>query len=191
MNFYDRFAIDVSTRHPAVAHIDRKGLVRMFGDMGLKSGAEIGVDRGSFSRYQLKYNDNLHLILVDPWTRRYLGNQRVRHTMNRLADYPGRFTIKWMTSVEASLQVPDRSLDYVYIDGDHHFDYVMTDIILWARKVKLGGILCGHDYDLRGYFGIKPAVDTYVKQHDIKNWFITCETGKQTPSWFWVMDYEC
>jgi hypothetical protein len=40
----------------------------------------------------------------------------------------------------------NESLDLVYIDGDHRFECVMIDILLWLPKIKIGGYICGHDY---------------------------------------------
>jgi hypothetical protein len=43
--------------------------------------------------------------------------------------------------------IPDRSLDICFIDADHRYASVKRDIALCLGKVKVGGILCGHDLD--------------------------------------------
>jgi len=43
----------------------------------------------------------------------------------------------------------DDSLDMVFIDADHIYDFVKKDIQVWYSKVKNGGILCGHDCELK------------------------------------------
>ena len=50
------------------------------------------------------------------------------------------------TSVDATKDFPDRSLDAVYIDAEHDEESVYSDIKAWRPKIKLGGFLCGHDY---------------------------------------------
>ena len=35
----------------------------------------------------------------------------------------------------------------VYIDALHTYDGVKSDINLYKSKIKLGGFICGHDYD--------------------------------------------
>ncbi len=37
-------------------------------------------------------------------------------------------------------------VDLVFIDADHRYDAVKSDIEAWTRHLKPGGILCGHDY---------------------------------------------
>lgn len=50
------------------------------------------------------------------------------------------------SSVEASKDFADKSLDAVYIDAEHDEDSVRSDIQTWRPKIKFGGILSGHDY---------------------------------------------
>lgn len=49
-------------------------------------------------------------------------------------------------SVEASHEIPDRCLDFVFIDADHSFSAVAADIAAWRPKLVCGGYLGGHDY---------------------------------------------
>jgi predicted O-methyltransferase YrrM len=39
----------------------------------------------------------------------------------------------------------DNSLDFVFIDASHEYQDVKEDIINWLPKVKIGGIIAGHD----------------------------------------------
>lgn len=50
------------------------------------------------------------------------------------------------TSVSASRLYDDESLDFVFIDGDHSYESVKDDINHWLPKVKIGGVIAGHDY---------------------------------------------
>ena len=40
----------------------------------------------------------------------------------------------------------DNSLDFVFIDAAHDYEYVKKDINAWFPKVKKGGVIAGHDY---------------------------------------------
>jgi len=166
-----------------VAGHDRRRLIQVFGEHGLTEGAEIGVDRARFSEYMFKYIPGLHLTCVDPWIPHFRGESRYNSTVARLAPYNA--TIIRKTSMDALADVPDQSLDFVYIDGNHEFDYVMPDIIFWAKKVKFGGVVAGHDYHRFRCAGVIPAVNVYTYQHGITKWFLTDE---KTPTWFWIRE---
>ena len=46
----------------------------------------------------------------------------------------------------------DNYFDWVYIDGNHHYDYVKRDLELYTRKVRPRGFVCGDDYEWRGAY---------------------------------------
>lgn len=73
------------------------------------------------------------------------------------------------TSKEAALLYPDESLDIVFIDADHSYESVVQDIELWLPKVKIGGILAGHDYGNGYHPGVKQAVDEKLNHIHIKD----------------------
>lgn len=52
-------------------------------------------------------------------------------------------------SVHACNDFESKSLDFVYIDGNHTYDFVMQDIKIWKPKIKENGFLLGHDYILK------------------------------------------
>jgi len=49
-----------------------------------------------------------------------------------------------MSSEEAVKQFADKSVDMVFIDGEHIYEGVKKDIKLWLPKAKK--LICGHDY---------------------------------------------
>jgi predicted O-methyltransferase YrrM len=70
-------------------------------------------------------------------------------------------------SMDAVDDIPDNSLDFVFIDANHAFDYVMLDLIYWTKKVRPGGIVSGDDYFHFKKAGVVEAVDAYTKAHGI------------------------
>ena len=151
----------------------RIDLADYFNELGFKVGAEIGTADGRFAEILCQRIEGLKLLCIDPWER-YEGNWRSENyqkvayltAQKRLKNYNADLIKK--TGVEASLSVPDNSLDFVFIDGDHQFDAVMTDIILWSKKVKSGGIVSLHDYYFHKAGGVVPAVNKYTEVHEIE-----------------------
>jgi hypothetical protein len=96
--------------------------------------------------------------------------------------------------MDALRHFKDGTLDFVYIDGNHEWPYVTHDIFYWAKKVKPGGIVSGHDYikDYRDYeySQVSDVVDAYTKAFKIKPWFIMDKAiyPRHPGSWFWVKE---
>lgn len=167
--------------------VTRKDLYKIFAELEYTNGAEIGVASGRNARDMFRAVPGLHLYLVDPYAAyfRYsqaLCDKRYKGMTRLLENYTK--TVLRMPSLEAAQQVEDESLDFVYIDGDHRFDAVMMDILLWAPKVRAGGIVSGHDFYHFYQSGVVDAVYAYTRAHRINQWYITWE---KEASWFWVV----
>ena len=109
------------------------------------------------------------LVCIDTWR----GNANVQRHLDIVAQYDvyGTFldnvarssstttmTPKEMDSLTAAQTFPDSSLDLVFIDADHSYNAVKADIAAWLPKVKPGGILCGHDCELRATAANRPTL---------------------------------
>ena len=170
-----------------VPKFKRRDLAMMFGVLKLKTGAEVGVAAGRMSAIFCQNMPGLKMLCVDPWEPQVDDPRHVKHhdknyatTAEVLKNFDA--TLIKSRSMDAVRDVPLKSLDFVYIDGNHMFDTVMVDIIEWARRVKPGGIVSGHDYYNFRNSGVIKAVDTYTEVHKIKQWFLTDEKCK---SWWW------
>ena len=62
-------------------------------------------------------------------------------------------------TTNAAKKIRDNCLDMVFIDALHTYSGVISDIVNWLPKVKVGGIICGHDYGYHRFPGVKIAVD--------------------------------
>lgn len=160
---------------------------QLINEKGYKILAEIGVLRGAFSNHLLSTNPEM-LILIDPWK---------VWDKSEYPDYPDYGQSKWdelhdkvklryqknncnimrCTSLEAAKQVPNKFLDLAYIDGNHTHDFVLQDLNAWLPKIKKGGTICGHDYQIT-----YKAVEEFCKQHNLQINFVTSE--KSTASYF-------
>jgi hypothetical protein len=192
----EKYKVAKKSGSPYLLVMSRSVLLEFFAEMGFKKGAEIGVWEGAYSSEMCKTIPDLELICVDPWkvySEIFRGSRkqmRRRYEKCVAALAPYNATIMNMTSLEAAKIIPDESLDFVYIDAAHDFDNVIQDIIAWNKKVKIGGIVSGHDYGhnfLYGY-GVIPAVQAYTSAHGIFPYYVTSPQRKHLTieSWLWV-----
>jgi len=93
------------------------------------------------------------------------------------AGYTNEVMIAKGDSLNAAKVVPNRSQDWIYIDADHSYYAVRADIEAWSDKVKLGGILCGHDYD-RHHPGVVEAADEIGADSTGRIWWKTIGEGE-------------
>jgi predicted O-methyltransferase YrrM len=56
--------------------------------------------------------------------------------------------------------------DWVFVDGDHSYEYVKKDLELYYPKVKPGGIIAGDDYWWSPFegFPIRKAVQEFINK---------------------------
>lgn len=131
-------------------------------------GVEIGVYRGDNARYMLDYLNIKELHLVDPWDT--IENY---YCVKNTFDGDNRVKLYKTHSSTAFNWFGDETLDFVYIDGNHQYEFVMEDIDLWTPKVKKGGLVSGHDFYLSD--GVNKAVrETYPDgfNQDEEDWWI-------------------
>ncbi len=69
------------------------------------------------------------------------------------------------SSILASEDFADDSLDIVFLDAGHSLEDVTADINAWKPKIKKGGIIAGHDYGEP--CGVKQAVDDLIGENNI------------------------
>jgi len=162
--------------------MNRRELYQRFSDRGFEFGAEIGVAYGDNSISLLECFPKLKLYLIDPWAKTARRTERFtksvkKKAMEKLSPYADRVLVMSKRSEVAALDVSENELDIAYIDGDHSYDAVMLDIVLWGRRVKPGGILAGHDYVRTRKHGVYRAVNDYANYHGIEvkvfegNWY--------------------
>lgn len=116
-------------------------------------------------------NKKIKFDCVDPWNGLYLYDETI--ACDKIGDdffYTGQFDKLYdryynifvenmkpvenyysavrKPSLEASQLYEDGQLDFVFLDGLHDYESVKKDITHWWPKIKEGGVLAGHDYEL-------------------------------------------
>ena len=131
-----------------------------------KYGAEIGVKKGNTTRYLLRACPDLVLYAVDLWAPQ--PNKENDLTIERynswdhdkiyqqfkanIRRFRSRVFILRGFSTEVCDLVQDESLDFVFIDGDHAYPGCLADLVFWSVKVKIGGLIAGHDIHFPGVY---------------------------------------
>ena len=172
-------------------------------------GAEIGVKEGKFSKILLSGWHGCKLYLIDPWEDQsesvYSENihdhqSDYRNTIDNLKDFSGRYEIVKQYSDDAHSHFAKNSLDFIYIDGNHSYEAVKSDLELFYPKLKYGGIMMGDDYHANdiekvfGFtFGVKKAVDDFciLNKHNLSlnyygDWHYKISDTEQLPSRNWM-----
>jgi glycosyltransferase involved in cell wall biosynthesis len=183
-----------------ITGMTRAGLYRLFAELGYKTGCEVGVQRGRNAWIMFQNIPGLNLFLVEPYkdhpsNYRKWGEKIHAKFKKQAHERFNGYNVRWLEgfSEEVSGQVPDNSLDFAYIDGEHTYDFVMIDLILWSRKVKPGGIVSGHDYEYwkPNQPKVARAINDYADAYGINPIFMTDKKVNENPgdkftSWFWI-----
>jgi len=152
---------------------------------------EVGVNEALFSEIFLSAWKGKLYLMVDPWIayaeEEYIDSANLPQQMqevayvsakNRMSVFGDRAEFMRMTSLEASRLMADGILDFVYIDARHDYFDVMMDMMAWWPKLKRGGILAGHDFQMSLVryavleFCRKMNLFLYGTHDDIPSWYL-------------------
>lgn len=164
-------------------------------------GCEIGVFKAKTSLYLLNRFPKLCYVGIDPYpVWNTLGVKPIQAIVaegirekqwfesldsaeamyqNAIAVYSqfsGRVNLIRQRSSEAAKAFATGIFDFVYIDGDHGYEAVLTDIGLYREKLRPGGILLGDDFSWKGSLNNvgKAVVDSFGFDY-----------GMLADTWFW------
>ena len=127
-------------------------------ELNPSNAAEIGVFRGEFAQCLLTHVRSIHnYYMVDPW--RHLEDwnkpwnkmdeecKQIRNEALCRTEFAAerRIVLEGRTT-EVSASIPDRSLDFAYIDGDHTLRGITVDLIRMWPKMRIPAILAGDDF---------------------------------------------
>lgn len=201
---------------------DRNELAGLFQQNYLTGkGVEVGTFEGEYANQILKTWTG-KLYLVDVWCK--LNDEEYQdvlnscdpvvtytHCFNNIKGHERRCHMLRCFSEDALEFFEDESLDFVYIDANHKYEFVKKDLEMWYPKVRKGGVFAGHDYfrmfwydgnfSLNGkdkhiwskpdgvtdhyhdVFGVIPAVDEFCKE---KRYNVNITDEDWIRSWYFV-----
>jgi hypothetical protein len=127
--------------------------------------AEIGVYKGDFSDLILECRPK-KLHLIDPWKFEldpaYAGSWYGGSLGKSQARMDSIY--KCVVGRFRGSRFPDNYFDWIYIDGNHRYEFVKRDLEMFLPKVKLQGLVGGDDYGSPGWWqdGVTRAVDEAI-----------------------------
>jgi predicted O-methyltransferase YrrM len=156
--------------------ISNKGLVPYIKRLGEKlKGIEIGTCRAESTAYFLEKCPNIDLLTtIDPYKGYQDWNGEItQETVDRfmevakknLKQYGKRVKMLREESTGVADTFKDKSVDFIFVDGDHSYDATLADCEAYYSKLKSGGLFCGHDYQT--IESVKRSVDDFRAKHKI------------------------
>lgn len=138
---------------------------------------EVGTAEGRLSREIYEQGID-HLYLIDIWEtvpfidgcasfEQSWHNNNYEQVKEAFKDKDNVTLLKGL-SYKMAQWIPDESCGMVYIDCDHSYKGVRTDIDYFLPKLVKGGIMAFHDYDKNNSsYGVVSAVWDYTKGNGI------------------------
>ena len=124
----------------------------------VRSVAEIGVWEGDFASEMLRGCPSISAYyMIDPWAHLEEWDKPFnvsadrfeevyRSAMQRTAFAADKRKVLRGRTLDVIGQIPDRSLDFAYVDGDHTLGGITADLISVLPKMNPGGVIGGDDF---------------------------------------------
>jgi Methyltransferase domain len=121
-------------------------------------GVELGVQTGVFASEMLsRWPSCTAYYFVDLWVHQEhyedLANvdqathERYYHdTLERTKEWKDKIHVCRNYTSVCAVNMPDDYFDFIYVDARHDFKGVYEDLRDWWPKLRVGGIMAGHDY---------------------------------------------
>ena len=132
-------------------------LLHLIEKNNFKTIAEVGVKFGRTTFFLLDNVQDLVIHAVDLDISMFYNKEVKSKYKDRLIPIKGY-------SYEVADQLPNNSMDLIFIDADHSYESVKKDILAYTPKLKDNGLLTGHDID---YPGVNKAIKEMIKDFDV------------------------
>lgn len=110
----------------------------------------------------------------NPW-----GDEILARVTARFEGDP-RIHLHRQYSYKAAAAFEEECFDFVYIDGNHNYEFVLRDLQDFASRLKPGGLLFGHDFFENEFarkenYGVVEAVLAFLKRSNFRFMMLTWE----------------
>ena len=151
-----------------------KPLAKIINGRGYTDGIEIGTAYGGNALHLLQNTELKALVCVDPYiyypampgfTCQEEYDTLFEFAITRLKGYKNCQIVRstsneFLTGIIEFEQLTGPSFDFVFLDGSHDYEDVKWECENYSQIIKLGGMLCGHDYNI--FEGVNKAVDEFA-----------------------------
>lgn len=162
----------------------------LLGMLDPKVFVEVGVAYGYHAEHFLTNNLEARYVGIDPFLPSYDKKDPFSADVGRLFDesdplssmsrlhgavslalgkFGDRASILQKSSLEASIEFKDDSVDAVFVDANHKYRHVLEDLRAWFPKLRQGGLLIGDDYD---WPEVKRAAIEFSESIELGVWLI-------------------
>lgn len=162
----------------------REHFCGLINERDYRSVVEVGVRYGNYACIILDNCPKVNLVAIDTWEpnpENFDPDGSYASCKHAFLKYGDRARMVKAYSPGIAGVFEDGSLDFVYIDALHDYESVLADIKAWWPKVRVGGILAGHDFS-HDWPGVMRAV-----KEVFDDFYLTKAEGRddKQPSW-WV-----
>lgn len=151
---------------------------------------EVGVASGDFSRKMLEILRPGKHYMVDSWNHPGRYDEDVFQAV--LASFAkeiesGQVEIVRSQSHKGLMRLPDKSIDFLYIDTSHNYKDTAMELEVAKSKITDTGIISGHDYRVGRFvpehrafieYGVIQAVNEFIVQNDFKLKYLSFESSQ-------------
>jgi len=169
--------------------------------LGFRRLCEVGVFSGNHLR-ELLFAEPLELVAIDAWQADLEGcgmtitqakMDEFYESILELSRKHPCIKVLRMLSTDAAQQFADGYFDFVYLDANHTYSSVKSDLEAWWSKVRPGGVLAGHDYvdqttNDGTKFGVIQSVDEFITTHKLRDNFAVIDRKGHTPFPTWLIE---
>lgn len=179
---------------------DDFNFVKSYIGPNIENTMEIGVDGGNYSRKIVNELRPKTHYCVDPYCKydhphsHSWPQDKIDELYNNLINKVFKEEIQNESvkvikkfSYEAMKNFDDKIFDFIYIDGNHWFEYVNQDLEEASRIIKDNGIIAGHDF----HGDVPAAVYNLCSQSDFKLKSLALDKlkdGRLCPSFYLVKE---
>ncbi len=144
--------------------------------------AEIGVNKGDFTKLILETSQPKKLHLIDIWnTKRYHEGLKL-DIQNRFRSNieKGNVVINHGLSLDVVNDFENDYFDWIYIDTVHSYETTIAELNIYSNKVKSNGIIAGHDFTMGNWvnlirYGVIEAVYEFCNKNNWEIVYITMD----------------